>query len=101
MGWYLRKSLKIGPLRLNLSKSGIGASAGVTGLRVGTGPKGTYFHAGREGLYFRKSLASKRQAPETTEIETEVQPSSFDSRQEAPAKDGLARLLRRLFWSRR
>ena len=38
MGWYLRKSLKLGPLRFNLSKSGIGTSIGVKGLRVGTGP---------------------------------------------------------------
>jgi hypothetical protein len=60
MGWYLRKSLKIGLLRLNLSKSGLGASVGVKGLRVGTGPRGKYLHAGREGLYYRESLESKR-----------------------------------------
>ena len=59
MGWYLRKSLKLGPLRINLSKSGLGASVGVKGLRVGTGPRGKYLHAGREGLYYRRSLESK------------------------------------------
>lgn len=58
MGWYLRKSLKIGPLRLNLSRSGLGGSVGVKGLRVGTGPRGRYLHAGRDGLYFRQSLGS-------------------------------------------
>lgn len=58
MGWYLRKSLKIGPLRLNLSKSGLGGSVGVKGLRVGTGPRGRYLHAGREGLYYRQSIGS-------------------------------------------
>lgn len=56
MGWYLRKSLRLGPLRFNLSKSGLGASVGIKGLRVGTGPRGRYLHAGREGLYYRASL---------------------------------------------
>src|SRR5690349_15613097 len=57
MGWYLRKSLRLGPLRINLSKSGVGGSVGVTGLRVGTGPKGPYLQGGRDGLYFRESLS--------------------------------------------
>jgi hypothetical protein len=29
MGFYLRKSVSVGPLRFNLSKSGVGVSAGV------------------------------------------------------------------------
>jgi len=36
MGFYLRKSLRVGPLRFNLSKSGIGLSAGIKGFRIGT-----------------------------------------------------------------
>lgn len=56
MGWYLKKSFAIGPLRLNLSKSGLGASVGVKGLRVSKGPKGAQVNAGREGLYYRASL---------------------------------------------
>ena len=58
MGFYIRKALKVGPLRFNLSKSGVGVSAGVKGLRLGTGPRGSYVHMGRGGLYFRKSLNS-------------------------------------------
>lgn len=54
MAFYLRKSYSFGPLRLNLSKSGLGVSGGVTGARVGIGPKGTYFHGGRHGIYYRK-----------------------------------------------
>lgn len=34
MGWRFRKSKNIGPLRLTLSKKGIGASVGVKGFRV-------------------------------------------------------------------
>lgn len=56
MGWYLKKSLAIGPLRLNLSKSGLGASIGVRGLRVSRGPRGVLLNAGRNGIYYRSSL---------------------------------------------
>ena len=59
MGFYLRKSIRVGPLRFNLSKSGIGLSGGVTGFRLGTGPRGNYVHMGRHGLYFRKTFSSK------------------------------------------
>ena len=64
MGWYLKKSFPFGPLRINLSKSGIGASVGVKGLRVSTGPKGRELNAGREGLYYRASLNSPRKSPQ-------------------------------------
>lgn len=65
MGFYIRKALKVGPLRFNLSKSGIGVSAGVKGFRVGTGPRGNYVHMGRGGLYYRKTLPSgaRRRTP--------------------------------------
>ncbi|WP_268884934.1 DUF4236 domain-containing protein [Lolliginicoccus suaedae] len=56
MGFYIRKSVKAGPFRFNLSKSGIGVSTGVPGFRVGSGPRGNYVHAGRHGVYYRKSL---------------------------------------------
>ena len=68
MGFFLRKSLKVGPVRLNLSKSGVGVSAGVKGARVGVRPDGrAYTHAGRFGLYHREELGKiggKSQAPE-------------------------------------
>ncbi|MFO7974835.1 MAG: DUF4236 domain-containing protein [Candidatus Hydrogenedentota bacterium] len=58
MGFYLRKSFRAGPVRLNLSKSGLGFSGGVKGARVGLGPRGAYVHGGRHGLYYRKYMAS-------------------------------------------
>ena len=59
MGFYIRKSFKLGPLRLNLSKSGIGMSAGVKGARAGVDATGKpYVHAGRGGFYFRKVFRS-------------------------------------------
>jgi uncharacterized tellurite resistance protein B-like protein len=58
MGFYIRKSVRVGPLRFNLSKSGIGVSTGVPGFRVGVGPRGTYVHMGRGGLYYRQTLST-------------------------------------------
>lgn len=60
MPFYIRKTVSAGPFRFNLSKSGVGVSVGVKGLRVGTGPRGHYVHAGRGGLYYRASLGSTR-----------------------------------------
>ena len=60
VGFYLRKSFGSGPLRVNLSRSGFGFSFGVKGARVGSGPRGSYLHAGREGLYYRTSLSGRR-----------------------------------------
>lgn len=55
MGFYLRKSFRMGPVRFNLSKSGLGASIGVKGARIGITSTGrAYVHAGRGGLYVRE-----------------------------------------------
>jgi hypothetical protein len=56
MGPYLRKYVKVGPLRFNLSRSGVGVSGGIRGLRLGAGPRGNYVHMGRHGLYYRAAL---------------------------------------------
>jgi len=62
MGFYLRKSLRAGPFRFNLSKSGIGVSVGVPGFRVSMGPRGNYVHMGGGGVYYRASLNPGRQS---------------------------------------
>lgn len=62
MGFYVRKGFNFGPLRLNLSRSGLGASFGVKGARIGIGPRGRYVHLGRGGLYYRQSLGGPRVA---------------------------------------
>jgi len=63
MPFYIRKAVSVGPFRFNLSKGGIGLSAGIKGLRIGSGPRGNYIHMGRHGLYYRASLGSGRQPP--------------------------------------
>lgn len=63
MPLYLRESIRLGPFRVNLSKSGLGFSAGVKGFRIGTGPKGHYIHAGMNGVYYRKTLGGLGRKP--------------------------------------
>lgn len=60
MAFYIRKAFKAGPLRFNLSKGGIGISAGVTGARIGINRRGAYVHGGRHGLYYRQRVGGKR-----------------------------------------
>lgn len=79
MSLYIRKYVKVGPLRFNLSKSGIGVSGGVRGLRVGTGPRGNYVHMGRGGLYYRKSLGSGHVAEPLAASPTNVTPTPVPS----------------------
>ncbi len=58
MGFGFRKSKKIGGVRLNLSKSGLGISYGIKGFRISHNSRGTYLNAGRGGIYYRKKLNS-------------------------------------------
>src|ERR1700721_4848074 len=82
MGFYLRKGFNLGPLRLNLSRSGLGASFGVTGARIGVGPRGSYIHLGRGGLYYRQSLGtfprSHAPVPSTPPVHQRINPDSSE-----------------------
>ena len=63
MAWRFRKSIKLGPLRLNLSKSGVGTSIGVRGFRVGKDARGRSYTAASipgTGLYSRTYSSQDR-----------------------------------------
>lgn len=83
MGWYFRRSARIGPLRLNFSKRGVGYSVGAGGYRVGRSSSGRtyrsfnvagtglryvrYDSAGHPTSHARHALPqSHQQAPNTT-----------------------------------
>ena len=88
MGWYLRKSVSVGPFRFNLSGSGVGVSAGIRGFRVGSGPRGNYVHVGGAGVYYRQTLpaaAARPAAPDAAfgEIESASAGEIVDSSSEA------------------
>lgn len=63
MGLYLRKSVRVGPFRFNLSKGGVGVSVGIKGLRVGAGPRGNYVHMGAGGIYYRATIPAGKPNP--------------------------------------
>jgi hypothetical protein len=57
MGWSFHRSLNFGGLRLNLSRSGIGASVGVKGFRYGISPSGRrYVRCGMDGIYYQQTV---------------------------------------------
>ena len=60
MGRSFRRSLKFGPLRVNVSKSGVGVSAGVRGARVAVGPRGTYVSFGVGGFRYQQKLSDSK-----------------------------------------
>ena len=59
MGWFLSRSKKVGPFRLNFSRSGVGVSVGMRGFRVGRGARGNYVSgSGPLGMRFRSNAGS-------------------------------------------
>ncbi|MET4142039.1 DUF4236 domain-containing protein [Pedobacter sp. UYP1] len=56
MGLILRRSVKIGPVRVNFSNKGISYSAGIKGARINTGPRGTYVTIGTNGIYYKQRI---------------------------------------------
>ncbi|MBD3369023.1 DUF4236 domain-containing protein [Candidatus Fermentibacteria bacterium] len=60
MGLFLRKAFSSGPVRLNLSKGGLGVSGGAKGARVSLGPSGVNLFGGRGGLYYRKRVSGAK-----------------------------------------
>jgi hypothetical protein len=63
MGFIYRKSIKAGPFRINLSKSGVGLSTGVPGFRVtqsSSGRRYTTFNAPGTGMSYRTSSTSSK-----------------------------------------
>jgi len=76
MATFFRKSVKFGPMRINFSKSGIGTSFGVKGLRVGVNSRGqTYTAGGRHGIYFRENLGSSQKKQNISNMHS----SAYDS----------------------
>lgn len=82
MGLFFRKSVKCGPFRFTLSKSGVGVSVGVRGFRVGSGPHGNHVSMGRGGIYYRKTFSNH--SPQLRALQPSVQPESV-----LPVSDGL------------
>lgn len=76
MPFYFRRSVQAGPFRFNFSKGGVGASVGVKGLRIGSGPRGHYVHAGRGGFYYRATIGRPGEKREGTSVPYQPAPST-------------------------
>lgn len=79
MGFRFRRTVGLGKgVRLNLSKSGVGISAGVKGARVGVGPTGKRASVGLPGtgLRYEKQVRKSKSEP-VPQTSTERQRSSF------------------------
>lgn len=66
MGFTYRKSVSVGPFRLNLSKRGIGVSAGLPGFRItqsSTGRRYTTFNLPGTGISYRTPAAKGCMVP--------------------------------------
>lgn len=70
MSFYLRTSIGVGPVRVGMSRSGLGASVGVPGFRLGAGPRGTYISLGGGLVSYRATVRSPRgsSAVQTTPV---------------------------------
>jgi hypothetical protein len=62
MGWHYRKSIKVGPFRINLSRHGVGHSFGNRRFHVSTTPDGRRHLTVRlpGGMQLSKTLGGKR-----------------------------------------
>lgn len=63
MAFFFRKSLNLGIIRINFSKTGIGVSIGVPGARIGKTSTGKTYVSGSAkgtGIGYRKYLDGKK-----------------------------------------
>jgi hypothetical protein len=120
MSTYFRKSTKIGPIRFTASKSGIGVSAGVPGLRVtkradgkiqrtvslpGTGIRNVESIGGKSKAPQRAGGTASHVAPSHTEltIDPSRRPSmaDFKALKSAGMKPKQVRLVTAMWWHER
>lgn len=69
MGWNFRKSINLGPFRVNFSPSGISYSVGLGGFRWGVDTKGKSYNSINvpgTGFTYRSSGKKKKKAEDDT-----------------------------------
>lgn len=92
MGFYFRKSIGFGPFRINLSKSGIGASVGVKGVRVGAGPRGARLTVSSHGLFYRQKIGSSAGNSQAQNSMEQAGPSFIETQAIRDLSDGSTRV---------
>lgn len=71
MGWTFRRQIRVGPVNLNLSRSGVGVSAGAGPFRAGVDAKGRRYTnvRGPFGMYNRQYYSSAHRLDENPNVE--------------------------------
>jgi Protein of unknown function (DUF4236) len=91
MSLLIRKTFKVGPLRLTASRSGLSVSAGIKGARITYGPRGTYVTVGAGGISYRQCINSQPKSREKgtsfISFESDIDPLDFSVIKTAPASD--------------
>ena len=72
MGFFIRKSFGGKHLKFNLSKSGIGTSFGIKGLRFGVDSKGRSYLSGGKGMFRYREYIDKDGNKQIEEIKPSI-----------------------------
>jgi cold shock CspA family protein len=70
MGFYKRKAISLGAVRLSLARWGVGLSFVRPGARLAVGPRSTYVRMSRNGLSYRQRLDAA--GPAAVSFETDL-----------------------------
>jgi len=97
VGWSYRKSVRMGPLRVNFSRSGASVSTGIKGARVRFGPRGTYVTFSAGGFRYSRKLAHSElpeSLPDGTvdDLGSRIATASVSELQSISAEENLAEL---------
>ncbi len=79
MGLRFHKTIKLGPININLSKSGVGFSVGTKGARVGRTAKGnirTSVGIPGTGISYVKETSGKKKTTKKSSTKTETKKSN-------------------------
>lgn len=82
MGFRFRKSIKAGPLRINLSKSGVGYSVGGKGFRYtkkANGGTRTTYNIPGTGISYVEETGAKKRSTDTRKGVSSTVPKTFES----------------------
>ena len=77
MGLSFFRSFSKGPLRVNVSSSGVGLSFGLKGARVSVGPRGTYVSFQQGGFRYRRKLSEDKKKYQPPPAAAPVPAASF------------------------
>lgn len=75
MGWSFRRSITLGPFRINFSKSGISYSFGMAGFRTGVNSKGRRYSSASipgTGIRYQKNHSTKKKKPEAEDTSDDI-----------------------------